>query len=254
MKQVEFFGLSNSGKTFYKNKLKSNLEERRLTALSYKDIIFNFLPYEEKNLSKRLILKLYFFYKKTKKEVILKKNQKKYSFSSYKKTDFKRELLKIYYDKIEEIYNLCKKKDIKFVSLVEKLILESNFKINDKKIIFRWFKEELIAKYLIRKYKKKIDFVLDSEGFLQRLNIYSYKKRNKSKIISNYLRLCPLPNFVIFTEKKIVKKKSYLNNLLDLEINEQKKVYDIVIKKISLKNLKIKIINMENFKAIFNSI
>ena len=56
MKQIEFFGLSGSGKTYLKNKLIKKLKEKNFISLSYKDVIRKYLFNEEKNVIKKIIL------------------------------------------------------------------------------------------------------------------------------------------------------------------------------------------------------
>ena len=70
-----------------------------------------------------------------------------------------------------------KSKNNKFKKLVFRFIKNSNFNDNNKNIFRRWFIEEMVAKYLIKKNFLKIKYVIDSEGFVQRLFIYTYKKK-----------------------------------------------------------------------------
>ena len=249
MKQIEFFGLSGSGKTYLKNKLIKKLKEKNFISLSYKDVIRKYLFNEEKNVIKRNFIWFYLNFKNLNKSNSKINNKKikiniKYT-NSKDKSNLKKKIVNLYLSKIDNTYKKYKSKNKKFVNLVEKLILNSNFNFFNKEIIKRWFKEETVAKYLIKKYQKKINYIVDSEGLIQRINIYAYKKKNKRKIISEYLDSCPLPDLIFITKKKIFKKKLFTNKEMNLNINEQKIIYDLVINKIRLKKINIKKISQK---------
>ena len=135
---------------------------------------------------------------------------------------------------------LRKIKEKKFINLTSKLIKESDFSHNNKIIFQRWLKEELVAIYLAKKNRKKIDFIIDSEGIIQRLFIYIYKKKNKKEIIQKYMKFCPTPHHLVVMRRKIFLKKKSINSEFEMNEKELFKNYD-VIKKILKKNKKVKI-------------
>ena len=135
---------------------------------------------EEKNILKKILLKYYLLYKFHKTN----KNYYTYSHSFRKKNTkinqlnfsiFKKFMFDIYWENIQKVF--LKSKNNKFKKLVFRFIKNSNFNDNNKNIFRRWFIEEMVAKYLIKKNFLKIKYVIDSEGFVQRLFIYTYKKK-----------------------------------------------------------------------------
>ena len=61
MKKVEFFGISGSGKTTFKDNIINTLKEKKIRTYSYKQIIEKFLPYNESNIINYFLLRLFFF-------------------------------------------------------------------------------------------------------------------------------------------------------------------------------------------------
>jgi hypothetical protein len=229
MKQIEFFGLPGSGKTYLKNLLKKKY--RNIEILSYRDILIKYLFYEESNIIKKYIIKFYLNYQKIKKNNLLNSNNKRTQQNNKILQILKIYFFNIYLKNLDLTFKKYENK--KFIKLTKKLIKNSNFSENNKVIIRRWSKEEITAKYLIQ--KNKIDCVVDSEGFIQRLFVYAYKKNNKEQIIREYLRSCPLPEYLFITKKKIIKKKLSSNVEFNLDIAEQIKIYDIVLKQLKNK-------------------
>jgi len=127
------------------------------------------------------------------------------------------------------------------------LIRESNFSHQNKLIFTRWFKEEIVANYLINKNLNKIQFIIDSEGFIQRLFIYLYKKKNKKQIANLYLKHCPMPSILIVMDEKVIKRKKFSNKEFNMDYKELLKIYKVTLKILnSKKNLKI--IFKKNFR------
>ena len=149
---------------------------------------------------------------------------------------------------MENLENIFKKsKEEKFSKITLELIRKSNFSNQSKLIFTRWFKEEIAANYLIGQNLKKIKFIIDSEGFIQRLFIYLYKKKNKTQIANLYLKYCPMPSLLIVTDEKVIKKKLFSNKEFNMDYKELLKIYKATLK-ILKNNKRIKIINKKNFR------
>ena len=252
MKQIEFFGLPGSGKTLLKEKLLDKLSKENMNNYSYKGVIKEFLPSYEKNWLNFILLKIFFYFRSSKKKISY--NKKNLKSTLYNKEslliNIKKYVFKIYEKNIDKIFVKFEKKSFAQVSIY--LIKNSNFS-NDNKLIFkRWLKEELVANYLIYKNKKKINYIIDSEGFIQRLFIYLYKKNDKQKIIRSYLKYCPIPYTLIVMKKKIFKKKKSLNKEFSMNTQESLKNYSLINKALT-KDKRVKIIyNKDLIKSKFN--
>ena len=118
--------------------------------------------------------------------------------------------------------------------------------IKKKTIIKNWFIEECAANYIADKNKSMIDIILDSEGFVQRSILYFYKNKNIKYNINKYFSLSPLPNLLIYIEKKFIIKKEKKSNYFDIQDDIQKNVFDLIFN--NLKKKKIK--NSQKFKLI----
>ena len=254
MKIIEFFGISGSGKTSIKNSLIKKIKNKSKSCYDYREILTKFLPLEEKNLSKKLILKLYLNLKSNKKKIFkqipkdfnLKKNK---VIKKNNTNKLKLKVVNLYLNKLENFLKKNREKKI-FKKLIE-LIKNSNFSDNNKKIFLRWITEELLALYLIRKHKKKLDFVIDSEGFLQRIFIYAYKKKDKKKIIRQYLKICPIPTLALVTKNKYFIKKDILQQF-KLNISEQKKIYNDTLSVFRELGVKYKEVSLKNINQLKN--
>ena len=240
---IEFFGPSGSGKTFFKNKfLKKYFKSYKI--YNYKNI--NYILNSE-----NFFIKLYFnfikskFIKETKK--ILKINTTQIKLLNY--------FFKNYQNKFST--NNLKSNEINKLKYISKLIYNSNFNNSEKKNFIRWSKEEILGYNLAKGYKRSDSLLIDSEGLLQRLFIYCYKKKNKKKIIKQYLDIVDLPDILIFFNKIQYKKKINVNiskkeikviYLLTLNYLKKKKILllnseqnmDIIYKRINHKILKLR--------------
>lgn len=255
MKQIEFFGVSGSGKTYLSYLIKKEHINSRYI-YSYKEIVAKYLAEEEINICKKILLKIYLvvkFYKLRSNPSKLEKidlkipNKSNQQLSNSITFKFGKILQNIYLKNLERIYQKYKNQDFK--KYVKKLIEISNFSENNKLIFKRWFLEEIAAKYLIEKKFTLMDHMIDSEGLIQRLFIYTYKKKNKRMIIKKYLKLCPLPDKIYITPLKRFKVKNFNNPEFNLDFEEQKKIYKEVLKNIEKTNL-IQRVNLKNYKKI----
>ena len=250
MKTVEFFGISGTGKTFLKDLLVKNYKEKLIDVYDYDKIIEIFLPSEEVSVLNRYILKIFFFFRKKNKPKELKKSFYR-SKKLNRKTDFflyvRKYVYKIYLQGINNIFQKLGKKNFILISL--KLINESNFSLENKEIFTRWLAEETVAHYLIKKNKKKLDLIVDSEGLIQRLFVYLYKKKEKKKIAKEYLKHCYIPDVVLITKKKLFIKKISRNQEFNMNYNELLKIYTITIKLLETKT-KIFLVDDKNISNL----
>lgn len=255
MKQIEFFGVSGSGKSYLRHLIKKKYRNKRYI-YSYKEIVIKYLAKEEKNIFKKFLLKIYLiikFYKLRNNLYKLEKIDLKISNKSNQQSNnsvnlkIRKILQNIYIKNLERIYQKYERQEFK--RYVHKLIKNSNFSENNKLVFRRWFLEEITAIYLIKKNLTLIDYIIDSEGLIQRLFIYTYKKKNKKTIIKKYLKFCPLPDKIYITSLKRFKVKNFDNPEFNLDFEEQKKIYKEVLKNIKKLEL-IQMVNLKNYKKI----
>ena len=256
MKSIEFFGISNSGKTFNKNKIKKFFSQKKL--YDYRSIILNFSHNKiNLNLFDYLTL-LYFRVIKSffiKKLIIKnKKNEKVKVPGNSKKiiNNKKNNYFYINYRNIcQRLFAKLRNEDKKFYKFTFNIINNLRCSQDFKKLLKFWFMEEYCAYHLIKDYKKMI--IIDSEGFIQRLSIYIYfsPAKNHNKIINNYLTLCPLPDQIIITKfkkKKSTIKKTELPEKIDpiKENSMFKKIKHIIYSRIKKRKMNVKVYEIGN--------
>ena len=199
----------------------------------------------------RYILKIFFLFRKKNKPKELKRSFYRSKKLNRENADFflyiKKYVYKIYLQCIKNIFQKLKKK--KFILISLKLINECNFRLENKEIFTRWLAEETVAHYLIKKNKKKLDLIVDSEGLIQRLFVYLYKKKKKRKIAKEYLKHCYIPNVVLITKKKLFIKKISRNQEFNMNYNELLKIYTITIKLLETKT-KISLVDDKNISNL----
>ena len=213
---IEFFGPSGSGKSYFKKRLVKNFE---LRILDYKSI-YNLIS------DRSIIVKLFYTFIKLPH---LQKIKNNFFINKIKKIFFGLvNTKKIDHKKNTHVKNKLNKK----INFVNKLILNSEFSDNEKKIFENWANEEIRANHYAIKKIKKPKILVDSEGLIQRLFIYCYKKKEKKKIIKKYLDLIEIPKIIIFFTKKIVNKK----NRIKIEKNEEKKILKLTLLELKKRN------------------
>ena len=216
---IECFGPSGSGKSYFKKRLIKNF---RFRILDYKSI-YNLIS--DRSVFEKLFysfIKLTFLQKI--KNIVFIKQIKKIFFGFIK-------VKEIEYKKIDRTKNKLRKK-IKFI---KQLILNSKFTNSKKKIFENWANEELHVNSYSKKRVLRQKILIDSEGLIQRLFIYCYKKKEKRKIIKKYLDLIELPKIVIFFNKKLINKK----NTIKIEKNEEKKIFRLTLLELKKRNILI---------------
>jgi len=181
MKIIEFIGAPCTGKSYAYNLIVNKVKKKNI--FSYKSAFFKYIFKENLNFFEYLVL-LYFKYtklKKIKKEVKEKKISLINSQSINKNIFFLSNYLYLSY------INICKKfsakcnfkirDDIfKIINLHSKMIDNKNR--NSKK----WFIEFFAYMYIVKKYQKNINLIIDDEGFFQKLFVFSDLKFDKNFI------------------------------------------------------------------------
>ena len=237
-KVTEFFGVSGSGKTFIKNKIRKNnhldyrsaiylYSHRQLKLNYFQKFSLNYFKIIKSNLIKKIKLLVQEKETKIKANSNLKKNNNTF-FEKYKKICF-------------FLFEKNKKKNPLFAKYVINIIKNLDCKNEFKKLIEFWFKEEFSAYYLFKSHNNKKQ-ILDSEGFVQRLIIYLYfsNKKDHKKILQNYFRLMPIIDklFIVnYNNKiKIIKKYSLPEKV---QLKKQTEIF-LFIKQFIYKNKKYK--------------
>ena len=238
MKIIEFFGLPFSGKTYYCEYLKKKISKNHEIFNVKNLIIFYLRENNKENLYSLCLYMKYRFFKDTDKsrsdeqKISLKKENKSIFFTFTKKFLFKSFLE--FHRKKNILFKESKKKYQTFFNLTSKII-EKEKNRERKKILKRWFKDELISVY-IANFKKKEGILLMSEGFIQRFHsYYLYEDELDLDLLKNYLNLRPKSDFIFFvdTSKDVIKdrlenfikfekNKFYFNNLNKLDIKFSK--------------------------------
>lgn len=214
---IEFFGPSGSGKSYFKKKLVKNF---RFKILDYKSV-YNLIS------DRSLFSKLFYGFIKL---PYLQKIKNNFFISKIKKIfSGLIEIKKLEYKKLNHLDNRLYKK----IKIIKKLILNSEFTNSKKKIYENWANEELHVNHYAKNKIKKQKLLIDSEGLIQRLFIYCYKKKQKKKIIKEYLDLIEIPKIIIFFDKKRVSKK----NIIKLEENEEKNIYKLTLLELKKRNI-----------------
>ena len=234
---IEFLGPPGSGKTYFKKKLISKYF-KFFKVFDYRSINL----YEDK---KNFFIKIYFFLIKNTfvnkiKEIFGLNNYKinflSYFFKQYNKNTNKLINHKKNYDKYKKIKNL---------------INESNFTVSEKKLFYKWAKEEIAGSNFAKNSKMKNAILIESEGLIQRLFIYCFKKKNKKKIIKSYLNTIFLPEILIIFKKIYVYKKNRIK-INQKEINKTIKTIEHELKKRKILIIKSSDKIEETYKKISN--
>ena len=247
MNIIESFGISGSGKTYFRKKINFR------GVHSYRSFLYLALL-RKKNLS--LVERLSLFYFLFIKNDFIKNIK---SFFKYKKKNFEasknlkkpmKNPFNIYKNICNKEYKRLKGKKLIFCKFVEKTIDNLNCNKQIKKTLIFWFKEEFCSYYNFSNFNSKKITIFDSEGFLQRLILYLYysKENEHNYLIDNYIKLMPKIKYVLVfnVNKKFFEKKNHLD--LKLNFMLQKKIFLKIKNKISTNySNKIKFITNKNF-------
>jgi hypothetical protein len=202
MNYIELFGISASGKTYFKKRMISSLKSRRKKVFDQKEIIIqfylrnfdnNFLNYF------RSYLALFFYSKSAstvksffqRKREVKKKNNKIYFNSSKKK--WHHEIVDyVGIDNMySEILNLLEKKlNIKKNYDLYKIILQEIYNMKQDNIfksrLKKWFLENIILIDILKK-NQNINCVID-EGIVHKIFIMFNLKKNNRQFIKKIIK------------------------------------------------------------------
>ena len=215
MKIIEFFGVPCSGKTFLYEYFLKKSKIKNLRIYSYKSVIYKFASRDLKlNPIERITIEYFKLIKLNKNNFRKNKTYKnntptKISPKFKFKNIISNQLYQNYKKICNKIYLKFEKENKKFVLDFVNTIKKSKINHNRKADLINWFKELCASKYLINKNKNKIDYLIDDEGFVQR--IFSFIDiKNKKQIAKQYLSNNIQPNYLIYliTDKKILIKRS----------------------------------------------
>ena len=234
---IEFLGPPGSGKTYFKKKLISKYF-RFFKVFDYRSINL----YEDK---KNFFIKIYFYLIKN---VFVNKIKKIFGLNNYK-INFLSYFFKEYNKNTNKLINHKKNND-KYKK-IKNLINKSNFTISEKKLFYKWAKEEIAGANFAKNSRMKNAILIESEGLIQRLFIYCFKKRNKKKIIKSYLNTIFLPKILIIFKKVYINKKNRIK-IDQKEINETIKIIELELKKRKILIIKSSDKIEETYKKISN--
>ena len=268
MNYIELFGLSTSGKTYFKNKMFRDLKKKKKKILDQKIIIIQFFL-KNKNIKFKNYLKLQLlllFYSNFsiliksffKRKRTVKKSKNKIYFSSSKKK---------WYHLILDSIGL----ETQYLEILR--ILEKQFKVKDKNLLYRiilkdisklkknslfknklkkWFLENVILIEILKK-EKDIYCIVD-EGILQKIFImFGLIKNNRSfikriiKYIDNYGNIYLVQSNLKEIQRRSLERQKKSSEFIYQSYQQIVKEYNKL--KIFEKLIKNKII----YKKIFNN-
>jgi thymidylate kinase len=259
MLKVEFLGIPYSGKSFYQNDLLKTLKINGVNVQDYKQNFTSNINHVYKlNILEKLIFFLLNKKKKKNNRIKILNSQKKVSkINSFIYSIQNNIKIKIFKDFESENQNL------------ESLIKDykRNTGLNSHRLgnILGWYKDICVSHQILINLKDNNQIILDSEGFIHRLNSFILEEYNQN-FIDLYLKYCPKPDILIFVDEKPEKclqrmleennmddVQKYQNNLDNFYINS-KKIFNLVKDK-TVKNFVINSDSYLSFKSeIINSI
>jgi hypothetical protein len=239
-KSIELFGVSGSGKTFLRNKIKKKLIVKGYKIFDVREIIILYIGQVVKLNFYEKILIFYFSF-------LLKFN--------IKTTLWNKTLSKV----CDKYLNKEQKKYLFFKKKMDKIFLkntEMQFNFH-----YIWIKELIIANMIFEKLKKfdnKIIFFPD-EGFVQKIFLLNYTKQNKNKTsIKTYFNnkiFCDLIINIKSLKSTIVKVNEIKNRNKNGWILKKDEINKMIKLEKKIKNTKyFKFEVLKNYKKIEDQI
>ena len=252
MLRIEFLGSPYSGKSFIKSDIKKTFICKKYNFYSYRNFFNHHLnKYQKLNIIDQLIFNSINL-KETNK---LSKNQNDsiYLFKYLKLIVEGLSTRRILLLK-KNIYKNFSKENQELTKLIKLFFKKNSFKKLRKNELERWFVEICTSYFIFTKLKSPYVAILDSEGFIHRLNSFIINNYDES-FINDYLEVAPKPNILIYIDEKYqICRKRLINENLNQNIIKYKDTLEtysinseLIYNKIKNKNLKIFRVNSENY-------
>jgi len=252
---IEFIGSPYSGKSFYKDDLYKNLKEKNIKTRNYKK---NFLLNVGKCYELSLLEKFSFFLASKKKDSSNRKNLKPKSNNFVEKFNLFRD---VQIKRKNRIFSDFKNENQNFMKIVENFKFDLKVSEERSNDLNRWFKDLCVSYQVLKKMNSEDQIVMDSEGFIHRLNSFIITNNNK-KFVDEYLLHCPKPDILILvnenpeiclerlrSQKNLKEIEKYENNLFNFYQNSEN-IFNQVKKKMSYSF----VINSKNYNNLKNEI
>lgn len=252
---IEFLGAPYSGKSYYKNKIEKDIFFNNLQVYDYRKNFFcNLKIIQKLNIFQKYILNLYCCKTITdiKKKTKLVNKKKNFIICFLQNEIMK--LIKLKSDSF-------KKKNFKFSKLINNYLINSIETKERIENLKRWINELFASYEILSSIQSDKKIIIDSEGFIHRLNSFIMSSNDKS-FIKSYIKLCPKPNILIYIKEdfKIINARiknskndidivKYKNNLQNIFNNSQ-----IIYEEIKKYPIKIFLLNSKNFADVKNKI
>ena len=138
--------------------------------------------------------------------------------------------------------------------LINEFFKKNKFEKNREKELIRWQKNLSVSKKIIEKSSKR-KIIIDSEGFIHRLN--SYLLQNSDDLfIDKYLYLVPKPDILVYVNEDInecFERLENIDNLANKKLTKVKiKIFKANCEKVFLKYSKKNFITFEINKENFS--
>ena len=252
---IEFLGAPYSGKSYYKNKIEKDIFFKNFKIYDYRKNFFcNLKNILKLNIFQKYILNIYCRrpftdIKKKNKLVIKKKN----FIIGFMQNEINK-LIKLSSDSFNN-------KNFEFAELVHNNLINSKETGERIENLKRWINELFASYEILSSIKSNKKIIIDSEGFIHRLNSFIVSSNDKC-FIKSYIKVCPKPNILIYVKedfkiinerikntKNDIDKNKYKYTLQNIHNNSQ-----IIYEEIKKYPIKIFLLNSKNFEDVKNKI
>jgi hypothetical protein len=250
---IEFLGAPYSGKSYYKNKIEKDIFFNNFQIYDFRKNFFCNLKYIQKlNIFQKYILNLYCIRSVTdikKKNKLV--NKKKNFIVGFIQNEINN-LIKLNSDSF-------KNKNLEFAQLINNNLVNSKETEERIENLNRWINELFASYEILSLIKSNKKIIIDSEGFIHRLNSFIISSNDKS-FIKSYIKVCPKPNILIYVKEdfKIINERikntkvdidKYKYTLKNICNNSQ-----IIYEEIKKYPTKVFVLNSKNFADVKNKV